>query len=650
MIKIDLKKYPHLIIDKQILQVLRWFKNNKICSYSDNFNNVFDTSFNRDHYYRTNIYTSFSKNKLMEQYIRQVYDSELTNQNPKFLLNLEHYLNAIIFKSFYSASEIRGSYEMSDFIITNHFEKYGRSKVINVIEGNSYYKFNLSLFESYYQSRFKLKNFVNDLFSRQILHPVYNHTTTAVLKLKYTQVIKDLNSLLIDLNFKIETCAIAQDCITGLFFHKNYTLSFYKGVNLRELKEIFIPHYKLFLLNEKIEFNDSQYKSDSDLNIWSDFVNNAKNIKPTTDNNKCRLYELSPSGSENTLELFYIDDLKTVIAKDDKAYKNFNFINFKSNNNILRDRDYDITQAYPFGRLPFEPINSTYFGIELECYIKESYLDDTRGKRPFQIIEEKILKGSGVCKSDGSLKENGVEINTIPMTLNYIQKTDYFLNFYKQVKNMLESYEQEETGIHIHISKNNLSKVDVMRIQQFINDEVNLNYIKKMAGRNPNSYCEVNNQLKLKTYKSGVFNSKEKFLAVNILHKNSIELRIFKGTLNPITIHRQIEFCHALTNFVKNTSYLKLSSIDFIKYASENKNSYPLLFEFNNEFVKWGSSFSVAKLKGIETYTNKTLRKKKKRNIQIKFPELKTLIDINYKPPRITKVKLSDQDHPSREN
>jgi hypothetical protein len=641
MNKVDFKKYPNLLIDKQILQNLRWFKNNKVYSYTEDFNNIFDTSFNRDEYYRVNIFNSFFKNKLIQQYSRSPYDSELTNENPKFLVNLEHYLNAIIIKSLYSTVETKNHYEISDYIQQNHLNKYGRSKVIKMVGGNAYYNFNLSLIESYYQSRFKLRPFIIDCLDRQIINS-QNHLNTPSLKIKYSNIIKEIKILLKDLNFKTETCAVSQDCITGLFFHKNYILSFYKGVDLRELKEIITPFYNLFLLNNEIQIDDSNYFSDSELNIWTEFVNNSKNIKDSSFNKHLFKRYNSDNGTESTLELFYIDDLKTVIAKDDKAYKKFNFINFKSNKNLLRDRNYDITKVLPFGRLPFESINSTYFGIELEAYVKESYLDNNNDKKPFMLLEETILKGTAVCKSDGSLRENGVELNTVPMTLNYIQKTDYFLNFYKQVKNMLESYEHEETGIHIHISKNNLSKVDIMRIQQFINDEVNLRYIKKMAGRNPNNYCQVDNQLKLKTFKSGRFNMQEKFLAVNTLHKNSIELRIFKGTINPITIHRQVEFCHALTNFVKNTSYLKLSFSDFITYASQHKNSYPLLFEFNTEFLKWGSEFNIGKLKGIETYTNKTLRQIEKRNIQIKYPELKTLSDINFKPPRIARIKVAN--------
>ena len=251
MIKIELKNYPNLIIDKQTLQNLRWFKNNKIYSFTEDFNNIFDTSFNRDEYYRVNIFNSFYKNKLIQQYSRSPYDRELTNENPKFLVNLEHYLNAIIIKSLYSTVETKNYYEISEYIQQNHLNKYGRSKVIQMVGGNAYYNFNLSLIESYYQSRFKLKAFIIDCLDRQIIN-AQNHLNTQSLKIKYSNIIKEIKILLKDLNFNTETCAVSQDCITGLFFHKNYTLSFYKGVDLRELKEIITPFYNLFLLSDYI--------------------------------------------------------------------------------------------------------------------------------------------------------------------------------------------------------------------------------------------------------------------------------------------------------------------------------------------------------------------------------------------------------------
>ena len=45
MIDINLEKYPNLIIDKQVISVLRWFKNNKI--YSLNRSVIQDPYINR---------------------------------------------------------------------------------------------------------------------------------------------------------------------------------------------------------------------------------------------------------------------------------------------------------------------------------------------------------------------------------------------------------------------------------------------------------------------------------------------------------------------------------------------------------------------------------------------------------------------------
>ena len=38
MIDINLEKYPNLILDKQVISVLRWFKNNKIYCIRDYYN------------------------------------------------------------------------------------------------------------------------------------------------------------------------------------------------------------------------------------------------------------------------------------------------------------------------------------------------------------------------------------------------------------------------------------------------------------------------------------------------------------------------------------------------------------------------------------------------------------------------------------
>ena len=62
----------------------------------------------------------------------------------------------------------------------------------------------------------------------------------------------------------------------------------------------------MFLLNNEIQINNNNYSSDSDLNIWTEFVNNSKNIKDSSFNKHLFKRYNSDNGTESTLELFYI--------------------------------------------------------------------------------------------------------------------------------------------------------------------------------------------------------------------------------------------------------------------------------------------------------------------------------------------------------
>lgn len=638
MIDINLEKYPNLILDKQIISVLRWFKNNKIYSFADNFNNIFDTSLVREFKYHSILFESFKKNRLIENYAINSSDNGETvprgKTDLKFLVQIEHFLNAIILKSFYRKNIINND---GSLIPSPIHDKYKKDFNLDrtVLRGNYYWHYkDINLFETYYLSRFKFKNVIINLIDNELNDYRYRSENLE----SFINILNDLRNLLKDLNINLDKLAINQDVLTGLYCHKTLLSSFYKEVEKRELKEIISNHFHLKILASQI---DSNYNFDCDKYILKPFVINFKNtnnMQLSLNRHAYILNRYNNSGGYDCPEFFYIEEINTVINKNDKKYVQFNFINFKTNNNCLRSRDADITKMFPFGRLPFESLNSTFFGLELECYVREDYLDNNRGKLPYKLLEEEILRGTAICKEDGSLGQYGVELNTVPMTLNYIQKNDYFLKFFEQVKKMLTSYDREETGIHIHISKNNLSRVDIMKIQQFINDQVNLKYIVKMSGRNPNRYCQVNDRLKLNQYKNNLFRSDEKFLAVNISHKNTIELRIFKGTINPITIHRQIEFCAGLIQFVKSTAYNLLSYQDFIKFIRGHKNQFPILNEFNELFLN-NPSFKMSELKGVKTYVNKCLKQIEKRNITIKPPVFKLIKNHDYKSPRKTKLK-----------
>ena len=94
-------------------------------------------------------------------------------------------------------------------------------------------------------------------------------------------------------------------------------------------------------------------------------------------------------------------------------------------------------------------------------------------------IEEDYLQGLAICKSDSSV-QNGFELNFVPMTFNYIKRTDLFFKFYENIKNELSSYHNKSTGIHIHLSKNSFTRLQIGKIVEFIirqlTENILLNY------------------------------------------------------------------------------------------------------------------------------------------------------------------------------
>ena len=68
------------------------------------------------------------------------------------------------------------------------------------------------------------------------------------------------------------------------------------------------------------------------------------------------------------------------------------------------------------------------------------------------------------------------------MSFNYIKNNNLFYKFYNQVKDYLGSYSRNSTGVHIHISRDTLTKLQILRIISFINNEMNFNYLARYAG------------------------------------------------------------------------------------------------------------------------------------------------------------------------
>ena len=218
--------------------------------------------------------------------------------------------------------------------------------------------------------------------------------------------------------------------------------------------------------------------------------------------------------------------------------------------------------------------NTPYYGIELEVE-KRSSADENTASKIAECFQYDIpgMSEFALLKSDGSLS-NGFEIVTAPATLNAHRK--YWEKFFKsEVIKEVKSWNTDTTGMHIHISRTAITNLEQGKILLFINAKKNEEFVNHIAGRSSDQWAKKSDK-KI----TDCLQSSDKYEAVNTSHRNTIELRIFKGNLARLGFYRVLEFVDALVCWSKNTSIAKLSYLDFLKYMEqpEIRSQYPIFY------------------------------------------------------------------------
>ena len=241
--------------------------------------------------------------------------------------------------------------------------------------------------------------------------------------------------------------------------------------------------------------------------------------------------------------------------------------------------------------------DNVYLGIELE--VERGANSETNHTKMALLIQQYFL----YFKTDGSL-DNGFEIVTHPMTISYIKKHK---NVWADILNLLRSnkyrsYDTRTCGMHIHISKNAFTTWHLYRFMKFFVD--NSDFVTKISQRkieNLDRWAALTDSpsegTKEYTQESLMYKAKKKrgnskrYLAVNLQNDNSVEIRIFRGTLNDSSFFKNIEFVQALYDYTKSIPDVDMSLKSFLSFIKDN-NEYPYLRKFIND-------------KNINPFTNK---------------------------------------------
>lgn len=243
-----------------------------------------------------------------------------------------------------------------------------------------------------------------------------------------------------------------------------------------------------------------------------------------------------------------------------------------------------------------------YFGIEIEVEARGNLGDAANYAHRLEGMELAYLK------HDGSL-QCGFEVVTHPMSHDFYKNQAQ--DFWTVIEGLrtdykVKSWDTKTCGLHIHVSRTGFTNGSHMH--RFLNLVYsNQELYEALAGRSSDQWAKFSdiirtdyardiegnrivdeyNSYSIKTTRSFMrkLNSdygSDRYSAVNTLNRETLEMRIFRGTVNSNTIKAHLDLAHASVEYTRVMSVPQvrdgaLSPSNFVAYIKANEALYPEL-------------------------------------------------------------------------
>lgn len=196
---------------------------------------------------------------------------------------------------------------------------------------------------------------------------------------------------------------------------------------------------------------------------------------------------------------------------------------------------------------------------------------------------DSLLGEYGLIHADGSLN-NGFEcsshINHVKDFLSISNLSKWNILFDRL--NSLNVESKENTGMHVHTGRQNLTENDIEKINYFIFSSQKL--MDTIGGRTENHWCFfARNTLRQIKEKSG-----PKYCYCHVSKAETIEFRFFKTPLTVNGFLKNMQFICAILEFIKRDNQESLvfrnkaskNFYNFLSFVEQNKQYYSYLFDF----------------------------------------------------------------------
>lgn len=237
----------------------------------------------------------------------------------------------------------------------------------------------------------------------------------------------------------------------------------------------------------------------------------------------------------------------------------------------------------PFIHSVWTKQNDRFMGVELEVEVKDGDIDD-HVRNLNEVLNDGLVGKRVYFEADGSLT-HGFEIITNPMGLDSHYELWSVLSDRDLTRGM-RSHDTSTCGLHVHVSRKNMHNLQINKMNVFLNHPDNQDLIKAVARRYDVNYARIAQKKLGNAHKTDY----ERRDALNITNDNTVEFRIFKGTLRHDTLLSAIEFANAVVNFTMPASpagfHLSMHRfIDFIDSPSQRSETKHLRAHLKSQNV-----------------------------------------------------------------
>lgn len=239
--------------------------------------------------------------------------------------------------------------------------------------------------------------------------------------------------------------------------------------------------------------------------------------------------------------------------------------------------------------------NKAFFGLELETEFEDSGWDPNSLA---QELHDNHWKNEGLWywHFDGSL-DNGVEFVSHPMSADYF-RNELDLGWLDYLRGQgLRSWNTTTCGIHIHTSRAGFeSDVHLFAFARLI--YLHRTQWQQLAGRESNGYASFNlvdrAPLALDIKKKS--DTRNRYVAVNLTPNSTVEVRIFRGSLNPRRVRSALELISSAVEFTRGMTIrdLNLDGLNWSRFVEflESTNCENALYYINQNDLKGVSNVS----------------------------------------------------------